>query len=355
MIRLLVMADGRSVHTDRWCRYFADHGFEVALFTLEPSAGASYRVYQGRRPTGVGMIDYRLARRDMHAAVRDFGPDVISAHYIISYGWLASFCTACPVVVTAWGSDLLRAAGRSLLHRRRITRAMAHASYCTVDNENLRRAAAEYIEPGRVVRVLFGIDRHAFTDIVKSSFPTAGPVRIIAPRGFQPVYDPDTVIRAAALVRGRIETWIELLGDKERGDELMQEIQKRSLGDIVSVHPFIPNHNDFHAVLCEYDIYLSASLSDSTSVALLQAMSAGVFPIVTDIEGNREWITPGRNGLLFEPKSASSLAGAIIRAVGMRKRFAAVAVENRRIIESQGIWEDNMERVVALYRELAGK
>ncbi len=355
MIRLLVMADGRSVHTDRWCRYFADHGFEVALFTLEPSSGASYRVYQGRRPTGVGMIDYRLARRDMHAAVRDFGPDVISAHYVISYGWLASFCSACPAVVTAWGSDLLRAAGRSLLHRRRIARAMAHASYCTVDNENLRRAAAEYIDPDRIVRVLFGIDRHAFANIVKSSFPGDGPIRIIAPRGFQPVYDPDTVIRAATLVRGRIDTRIDMLGDKERGDELAQEVQKQSLADIVSVHPFIPNHNDFHAALREYDIYLSTSLSDSTSVALLQAMSAGVFPVVTDIEGNREWITPGRNGLLFEPKSASSLAEAIIRAAGMRRRFAAIAQENRRIVESQGIWEDNMERVGALFRELGEK
>ncbi len=355
MIRLLVMADGRSVHTDRWCRYFADAGFEVALFSLEPTEGASYRVYQGRRPTGIGVIDYRLARRDMRAAVADFRPDVISAHYVVSYGWLASYCTACPLVVTVWGSDLLRAAGRSFLHRRHIARAMAHASFCTVDGENLRRAAAEYIDPGKIVRVLFGIDRRAFVDIAKSSFPTDGPLRIIAPRGFGSVYDPDTIIDAAALVRGRIDTRIDLLGEKDRVDELVQEIRNRSLSDIVSVHPFIPNHNDFHAALCEYDIYLSASLSDSTSVALLQAMSAGIFPVVTDIDGNREWITNGRNGLLFEPKSASSLAEAIIQAAGMRRRFAAVAEENRRIIESQAIWEDNMELVGTLFRELAGK
>ncbi len=349
------MADGRSVHTDRWCRYFADEGFDVALFSLEPTEGASYRVYQGRRPTGIGMIDYRLARGDMYAAVADFHPDVVSAHYVISYGWLASFCTACPVVVTAWGSDLLRAADRSFVHRRHMSRTLAHASYCTVDNDNLKHVAAKYIDPGRVVRVLFGIDRKAFTGIVKSSFPTDGPLRIVAPRGFQPVYSPDTIIAGAALVRGRIDIHIDLLGEKDRGIEFTREIQKRSLPDIISVHPFIPNHIDFQDALREYDIYLSASLSDSTSVALLQAMSVGVFPIVTNIEGNREWITHGRNGLLFEPKSASSLADAIIQAAGMRKRFAAAAQENRRIIESRAIWEDNMERAKGLFMELAGK
>lgn len=355
MIRLLVMADARSVHTDRWCRYFADEGLEVALFSLEESAGASYRIYQGRRPTGIGMIDYRLARRDMDAAVKDFHPDVISAHYVISYGWLASFCRACPVVVTAWGSDLLRAARRSILHRRRISRALRQASYCTVDNDNLQQIATQYTDPGKIVRVIFGIDRSAHFEITKPSFPTDGPLRIMAPRGFQRVYSPETIIGAAELLRGRLDVRIDMLGDEEHGDAIKQNIREQTLADLISVKPFIPNHNDFQAALCDYDIYLSASLSDSTSVALLQAMSVGVFPVVSRIDGNREWITHGRNGLLFEPGSASSLAEAIIQAAGMRKRFAAVAGENRRIIEAQAIWEDNMERVKRLFMELSAK
>jgi len=355
MVRLLVMADGRSVHTDRWCRYFAEHGFDVALFSLEPAMGSAYRIYQGHRPTGIATIDYRLARRNMRAAIADFHPDVISAHYVVSYGWLASYCTSCPVVVTAWGSDLLLAADRSIMHRRRVSRALTRASYCTVDSENLEKIAAEYMDSDKIVRVLFGIERHAFDEMAKSSFPDGGPLRIIAPRGLQPVYDPNTILDAAALLRGRFDIRIDLSGEGDRIDEFNRKIESYLLSDMVRVRARIPKHADYLASLPEYDMYVSASLSDSTSAALLEAMSAGLFPVVTKIDGNREWITHGRNGLLFVPGSASSLADAIVRAASMRNRFAAVAEENRRIIESLAIWEDNMERAKNLFMELTGK
>ena len=113
-------------------------------------------------------------------------------------------------------------------------------------------------------------------------------------------------------------------------------------------------HGEYVATLNNYNIYLSASLSDSTSVALLEAMSVGLFPVVSDIEGNREWIEDGVNGVMFEPGSVKSLAEAVIRASGMRDKFQAAAEANRRRVENEAIWQDNMDPVGNLFRDLAG-
>ncbi len=356
MLRLLIMADARSVHTERWCRFFVEEGFDVALFSLEPSVfETKARFYQGHRPTGSGIIDYSLARRDFRKTLTMFRPDIVNAHYVASYGWLASYCRDIPVVVTAWGSDLLQLPRKSLLHRRRIARALKRADRCTVDSDNLFEAAARFIPADKIVRIVMGVLRDVFDTLGKNEYPSSGIMRIIAPRGLQKVYDPQTIIEAAALLRRRLEMHIDLSDLGGRTDVVRRIIERQALSDTVTLRPFIPGHEAYLRSLRQYDIFLSASRSDSTSVALLEAMAAGLFPVVSRIPGNEEWITSGHNGLLFEPGSAASLAEALVQAEAMRTRFAATAAENRRRIENDALWEENMARAKHLFLQLAGQ
>lgn len=345
MPRLLVMADARSVHTERWCRYFEGSGFETALFSLEPCTITPPRqVYAGRRRTGLGAWDYYLAQKELKEAVRDFRPDIVNPHYIISYGWLARLCRLRPAIATAWGSDLLLLPQRSFFHRRRIRQALTWADYCTVDNDNLAEAAGAFIPEEKLVRVIMGIERRQFRIMFKSEFSQAGPLRLVAPRGLQQVYDPATIIEAAALVSPEVDFRIDLFGAEKAAVRMEAEIRKRSLERRIHLVPPVP-HEEFVANLKLYDIYLSASLSDSTSVALLEAMAAGLFPVVSDITGNRPWVNHETNGLLFTPGSPASLAEAIAEAASRRSSFGQVASMNRDRVEREAIWEDNMDRL----------
>lgn len=352
MIRLLVMADARSIHTQRWCRYFEEAGWETALFSLEPCTISPPRhFYGGNRPTSIGTIDYYLARRRFLSVLEQFRPDIVSAHYVVSYGWLASYGTVCPVTVTAWGSDLLLLPQKSFMHRMRVRRALQHAKFCTVDNQNLADAAARFTSPRKIVRIIMGIDRNDFQNMAKDRFAADGTLHIIAPRGLQKVYAPKTIIEAAALLKGKLDFRIDLLGTGAEMIEMGERIKRNGLADIIALSsPML--HRDFIAGLKDYDIYLSASLSDSTSVALLEGMAAGLFPVTSDIAGNRFWIQNGQNGLLFKPGSPSSLAQALIRASEMRSQFASTASVNRHRIEGEAIWQDNMDRLKQLFVEL---
>jgi glycosyltransferase involved in cell wall biosynthesis len=63
------------------------------------------------------------------------------------------------------------------------------------------------------------------------------------------------------------------------------------------------------------EIMVSPSQHDGTPNTLLESMARGAFPVVGDIESVREWITHGRNGLLFDPDSARSFADAVLAAM----------------------------------------
>jgi glycosyltransferase involved in cell wall biosynthesis len=354
MTKLLVMGDARSVHIERWCRYFADVGFEVALFSLEPcDISFSGKFYSAKSRTSIGLIKYWLATKDLLHVLDEFEPDIVNAHFIASYGWMASFCSRCPVIATAWGSDLLILPRKSFIHRRRVIRALEHAACCTVDSGNLYASAAQYMDEERIVRVVMGVDRDFFNTAKPEESTTSGSLRVIAPRGLDDVYDPETIINAAELLKGKVDFQIDLLGKGPRAQKIKKQIEDKSLSEIINLQPFQP-HDKFAQKLKNYDIYLSASLSDSTSVALLEAMTVGLFPVVSDIEGNREWIEDGVNGITFPPGAAESLMVALQRAAAMKSEFESVAKINRDRVEGEAIWENNMDGLKDIILEHLG-
>ncbi|MCP4567703.1 MAG: glycosyltransferase family 4 protein [FCB group bacterium] len=353
-MKLLVMADARSVHTERWCRYFEEAGVETALFSLEPcTISPPGRLFQGRRPTSQGIVDYFLARKNFLAVLKDFQPDIVNAHYVVSYGWLATVCKSCPVVVTAWGSDLLILPHKSIIHRKRIAKALNHARYCTVDNRNLFEAATKFVAADKIIEVIMGVDRQVFDRVRKNERPAGMQIRIIAPRGLQPVYDPGTIIRAAEKLKGQIDLHIDLFGQGSDVDRLQDIIDEKSLTDMITMKPFVA-HDEYIDGLKNCDLYLSASRSDSTSVALLEAMAAGLVPVVSDIAGNREWITADDNGFLFQCGSSDDLARNLKKAVAALPDWTEMAQANRRLISDKAIWQDNMDRLKIIFERLAG-
>lgn len=352
-MRILVMADASSVHTGRWCGYFEQAGFDVALFSLEDKKiKAPTQFYPAKRPTSIKFLDYYLAKKKFLQVVNDFKPDIVNPHFVVSYGYLATFCKSVPIACTAWGSDLLLLPQRSPFHKRRIARALKSASVCIVDGENLAGIASQYMPENKIHNMVWGVDREVMNPTPILSNKKGTSARIMAPRGLPDVYDPQTIIKAAGLLKGKIDLEITMRGEDDLIDRYQKLIDDSNLSSVISLTPIPNTHLEHVADLYNYDMYLSASLSDSTSVSLLEAMAVGLYPVVSDIPGNRGWITDGQNGTTFKPGSAESLAEAIQKALTMRDRFEEVAQHNHKIISERAIWQDQMKRVEDLFRRL---
>ena len=85
-----------------------------------------------------------------------------------------------------------------------------------------------------------------------------------------------------------------------------------SLGLAGVVH-FLGPRPDVPDLLNAMDIFVLPSYSEGMSLALLEAMAAGLPVIATAVGGTPEVVTDGENGLLIPPRDAEALAGALER------------------------------------------
>ncbi len=101
----------------------------------------------------------------------------------------------------------------------------------------------------------------------------------------------------------------------------------------------------------EADIFVLPSLSESFSMALLEAMASGLPIVATNVGGIPELITDGENGFLVPPADPDSLSDAIERLAtssDMRHQFA---LANRRKTEGSYTWSRIAEAYLKRYQD----
>ena len=97
------------------------------------------------------------------------------------------------------------------------------------------------------------------------------------------------------------------------------------------------------------DLYIAATHSDGTSISLLEAMACGKPAVVSDIFGNREWVTPEETGWLFPAGDATALAQHIVQAFDQRQRLVEMGCAARQIAEQRADWNKNFPRLFEVY------
>lgn len=127
---------------------------------------------------------------------------------------------------------------------------------------------------------------------------------------------PLTLIRAfaRALQGGQApDVHLLMVGDgdeKEAGVELVKTLR---LEDRVSFQAF---RQDVPDVLHAADIFVLPSLWEGLPIGLLEAMAMRKAVIGTRVDGTREVLQDGDNGLMVEPGDVDALAAAIVRLAG---------------------------------------
>ncbi|MER8403020.1 glycosyltransferase [Mesorhizobium sp. M0306] len=159
------------------------------------------------------------------------------------------------------------------------------------------------------------------------------------------------MIDAFAALPAEAKTQLTILGDGQCHVPLEEQAARLALSGRVT---FAGAIEDVFPFLWEADFYLSTSVSEGMSNALLEAMSCGVVPIITDISGASDIVEHERSGFLA--RSHAEYCGLLLRALGLSEakrdemaRRAVQTIAERFSIER--VAQEQMKLFAALLKE----
>jgi glycosyltransferase involved in cell wall biosynthesis len=301
---------------------------------------------------------------DLKKVIRTVKPDIIHAGPIQTAAFLAALAGFRPLVSMSWGYDLLEDARRNVWWGRATRHTLRHSSAMVGDCNTIRQKAIAYgMRDERIVTFPWGVDLHCFSP--ETSLRSNGRVfSLLSTRGWEPIYGVEVIAQAFVLASHRLarmtepgsegsspELRLTMLGNGSQAAELRRIfIQGGVLDQVYS--PGQVSQAELPRYYRAADLYVSASHSDGTSISLLEAMACGCPVLVSDIPGNREWVSPGIQGWLFPDGDVEGLAQAIMQAVAKREGLGEMGRAARLLAEQRADWEKNFPELLHAY-ELA--
>jgi glycosyltransferase involved in cell wall biosynthesis len=140
-----------------------------------------------------------------------------------------------------------------------------------------------------------------------------------------------------------------LVGDGPERDELQAEVAKHELS---AEFVFAGYRSDADQLVHCMDMFVLPSLSEGTSMALLEAMSAGVPAVVTNVGGNIELIEDGVSGFVVESDSVAELVGALQELISHPEMASQRAEAARKKFANKFSFDAMISAYDELYREL---
>jgi glycosyltransferase involved in cell wall biosynthesis len=116
---------------------------------------------------------------------------------------------------------------------------------------------------------------------------------------------------------------------------------------------FLGPQNDVVPYLQAADIFVLPSEAEGLSIAMLEAMSCALAPVLSRVGGALEVVTDAENGLLIHPGDLPALQDALTKLLqdaGLRNRLGFAA--RQRIMEAYSL-ENSVEKLLRLYKDLA--
>lgn len=342
-MRICFIASASSVHSEKWINYFAKSGHEVYWISLNPLKVRMHDSISFYLIKGNPLFSFIRIKR----LIRKINPDILHAHYVGINGIIAAFSNFHPLILSAWGSDVL-IVGKSKIKGFLTRFALKRADLITCDGENIREAVINFNIDSQKIRIIyFGIDTKKYRSGLG---PKSDSKTVISLRAFEPIYDLETLIKAIPIVLKKIpDVKFIIAGKGEQKQYLMNLAKSLNVFDSIRLVGQISN-DKMPYLLNLADIYVSTSLSDGgLSSSTAEAMACELPVVITDSGDNKKWINGG--GFVVPVENPEMLAHKIIYLLKNKDEREKFGKINREIIETRHNYYKEMAKMENIYSE----
>ena len=292
--------------------------------------------------------------------IKKVKPDVLHTVWVPGGGLIGALSCFHPVLLMPLASDILVFPNGSLVWRYLTGFIIRTADMITCDCERVKREIIKQtgFPSEKIVVFPRGVDLETFhpdEDLrweTRKSLGWLDNKIIIMTRSFAPIYGVEYFLRSIPeVIRSVPHARVLLVGSGPMEMFFKKLVKELGLVDIVRFHGPVPNEA-LPSLLNAADVYVSSSLSDGTSVSLLEAMACGLPVVVSDIPSNLEWISNGSNGLIYPRHDHMSLAESIIVLLRNEQLAAKMRKKNLEIAKRRANWRRNFKLLEKMYEDL---
>jgi L-malate glycosyltransferase len=347
-MKICILGNARSVHIQKWCSSLVTLGHNVILISI----------YQGKEIPGC-KIHYTIPLFGMsifsiflwgkvRRIIQNFAPDIVNAHYITSYGFLAVLSGFKPVIINALGTDVLMTHDQVPFSSIPTKYALAHADHVTSVAKHLVPTMKK-LGAKKDIRIFpIPVDTNLFNAPSKSFVMH----RIVSTRALEKIYNIETLVKAMpAVLKEYPDAKLHIIGTGEQEKKLVKSVRNLRLQECVKFLGTVSLKQMVNE-LCEAHIFCSISFSDGTPVSVLEAMATKTYPVVSRIPANLEWLQE-ESCSFVDPSNVNDVSGAIIHALSLseNERNSAVAVNYATILKRADLQKTMME-VCTYYKNI---
>lgn len=357
-MRLLYLTRTYTRHDARWLRALGAQDLTLAYLPLQQiDAGKFAQAHPGVEllaspdlPAGAGTRELDGAEPAVRRACAELHPDAILAGPLTDAGYMATRILPERTLLMSWAFDVLHEPNVCRMAAERLDQALRRGRYLLADCQAIAREC-EHLAGRQFEQVcvlpwgLAAEDKPEPVAGLRGRLNDQSSKVVLFTRGFEPVHQPQTVVesfRRAYTGDHNLRLW--LAGSGSLRDKLETIVDTFGLRSVVRFLGQL-DQGDLAGAMAEADVYFACSLSDGSSISLLQAMHAGLPCIAADIPGNREWLEPGGGWLVSagEPDGFARAIGESVRvSPAARVRMAAT---NRARVDLRADLEANLPRL----------
>ena len=338
--KYILFSDGKSPHTLKWLIELVKY-YDVYLISLngynnevlEYISKENIYVLNDSVNTSGGNFKLLLKYFELKKIINKINPIYLNAHYLSSYGILASMIkksySHIKLIQSTWGSDVLVSPFKNKLKFSIAKYALKNADLITSDSYFMSDKINDIYQNNITMTFPFGLDDFEVDNSIKKD-----EFLIFSNRALSENYNIDTIINWFSTIE---DTRYKLIiaNDGYMKKNLKDLVHILNLSSRVSFVGFL-NKQQQEQNYKNSKYYISIPTSDSTAVSLLEAMRYGCYPIVSNLVANREWIIDNFNGSFYSKNMPLSTS------------FEQdVIINNQKIIKSNAIFENDIKKYVS--------
>lgn len=366
-LKILLLADAYSEHTERWALGLALEGIHIGIFSFNK---ASYPWYNGieniellfepeeqlNASLNTGKLNYLKYVNPLKKAIRKFSPHILHAHYATSYGLIGALSGFHPFVISAWGTDVMKFPQKNFINK-------------AVLKYNLRKADAlfatsftikEYLKPitSKPINVIpFGVDIEKFKKRTVKSVVEEGAFVFGSVKSLETLYNIDVLIRAFGNLKIKYpEKNIKLLiiGEGSQEANLKKIVKELNLtNDVIFTGRITFSRvSDYYNML---DVLVNISDYESFGVSVIEAMACEKPVIVTNTGGLKEIVENSNFGSLVDIGSVEQTMVEMEKYLMDIELSKNIGKQGREKVIQKYNWNDNIKQMIDIYLKLAKK